>query len=221
MKSKRKKVESYIYSLMNKLDSSKNTTNIYKNLFKMMSDKQFQSFMEGIRDGDIRLIVILPNMKNDLKMNDIERIAEEYKVQIFDSLLFTSSTGRKYTTNKKYLILNLPVRRVKQYLFNKISLPESDERVNVLTGQVMPPDKGSKITDIETKILANKDLDTTILELIKLRGGDTKAYQEMKRLIEDNGTVSWDELSLDSTTKSVVVAGMYLNSLMLEHNLGG
>jgi hypothetical protein len=205
---------------MSDIDSTGKNTKLYKKLFKQMSDREFDSYMRDIRDGEGKLFIMLPNMKNSVTMNDIMDVAKKYNVKTHSRLVMNSG-NRKYKPDKKVLMLKLPVRRVKQYLFNKISLPDADNKVNILTGQVMNEDKGAKITDIETKILANKGLDEAIIELIKIRGGDTKAYQEAKRVIEETGSLSWNDLEIDSTTRSVVIAGMFLNGLMLDHNLGG
>jgi len=222
MNAKRKKVEAYLFKVLDDIDSTGANSKLYRTMFKKMSDTKFDQLMKKIRDGETRLFIMLPNMKNDLTMNDIVELAKKYAVDLYERVyLSDSQTGREYLTNKTYLILNLPVRRVKQYLFNKISLPESDSNVNLLTGQVINEDKGAKITDVETKILANKGLDTTLVELLKMRGGDTSLYQEAKRQIEETGDVSWEDLDINSMTKSVVIAGMFLEALMLEHNLGG
>jgi len=219
---KRKKVESYILTLMKKIDPSKYNFGMYSKLFEGMNDKEFDSYMVSLREKETSLFMISPNMKPRLKMNEIVELAKEYGVELFQRIfLIDPNTKRKYLTNKKYMILDLPVRRVKQYLFGKLSLPESDSHINALTGQVIPPDKGSALANIEVQILASKNLDKSLLEMVKVRGGDTKAYSQFKHQLEEEGRTSLAETPMDSRPRSVITTGIYLNAMMFEHNLSG
>ena len=212
----RKQVEKYIIDSISKID--KDNADRYKERFKEMTDSQFDKFMVVLKDGDTNLFVILPNMKKPITNNRLFSIADQFKVNLFDQIKFVDdSIGRSYFSPKKYLILELPVRRVKQYLFGKIGLPESDKRVSKLSGQVMQEDKGCKLSLIETQLLANKNLDSSVVEILKIRGGDLSAYYESKQHILNSGSLDLSMVDMEKTVpKSAVVAEGFLKAMHID-----
>jgi len=82
----------------------------------------------------------------------------------------------------------------------------------------MKPDKGAKISLIETQILANKNLETSVLELLKIRGGDLDAYYQYKNKIEETGRTSVNEIDDNSVPKSVIVNQEFLYGAHLDFN---
>ncbi len=217
---KRKVVETYIFELMDQLDPSGENTKRYKDMFKDMNDKAFTSYMKAIKDGKTQLALYQENLKKGLTNNQIVALAKKRKVKIFSKLRMTDpDVNREYLTTNEFLVVQVPIRRVSQYLFHKISLPEDDTHINPISGQVIPPDKGSKISSIEVQILGSKGLKTSILEMIKVRGGDTNAYQEMKHSIESDGDVSLGNLDLTNRTRSSVSAQILLRGIGIANNL--
>ena len=117
------------------------------------------------------------------------------------------------------MIIKLPIRRLAQYLFHKISLPEGDNHINPTSGQVIAPDKGSALSAIETQILASKGLNMSVLEMIKIRGGDNNAYISMKHAIEETGSTSMSEIPMKGQARSVTTVQCYFHSLGLDSNI--
>lgn len=219
IKKKRKLVENYIINSISKID--KDNAKRYERFFKSLSDEQFDKFMKALKSKKTQLRIYMPNFKKNITNNEVIKIAKEFKVQLHDHVrLKNRISNTYYYTKHKLLILKLPVRRLKQYLFNKIRLPESDRRISKLSGQVMKPDKGSKISLAELYILASKGFEKSIIELIKVRGGDLEAYNKLKHKILDSGNVMLNELDLDkSKPKSVVVLDGFLKAIHIDINL--
>lgn len=218
MSDKRKKVEEYILNLAKEFDQYGGTNaERYKKLFSSMNNKQFDDFMIAIRDGKSQLNIILPNDKNSLTSNDAVEIAKKRNVKIFSRVyMYDPHTNRRYLSKYPMMVITSPVRRLSQYLFHKISLPDGDNHVNPVTGQVIPPDKGAALSAIETQVLASKNLSTSIVELIKVRSGDMSAYRAMKYTIEEQGEVSMKDLPMDNQPRSAITMKNYFHGLMLE-----
>lgn len=215
----REQAELYILELMSQLDPSGFNTERYTKLFKSMSNQKFDEFMHLLKAGKTQLSIQLPNVITNITTNDVIAIAKKRKVKLFEKIVFHDShTKRKYTTKYPMLILNLPIRRLSQYLFHKISLPEGDQRVNPVSGQVIPPDKGAAISAIETQVLASKGLETSVVELIRVRSGDLNAYRSFKHQIEESGESKLADVPMSASPRSAIAAGRYLHSIGIESN---
>ena len=220
MTPKRQKVEDYIVSLMNTIDRTGLNTTRYKDMFAHMSDKQFDSWMKDLRDQKTKLYLWTPNMKVAVQIRDLITAANKVGCQLFERLrLWDNATRRYYTTPEKFLIVELPVRRVKQYLLDKLSVPDSDRVVNPTTGQVIKPDKGSAISMTEAQTYDSKGLHKCLDELLIVRGGNLEAYASFKAALENGGTASLDELDYSGGVRSAQVAQANLESMHIENNL--
>jgi hypothetical protein len=218
MNDKRKAVEEYVLKLMMEFDQyGGSNAERYSKLFKSMNDKQFDDFMMSIREKRNQLSVVLQNNNNTLTTEKVVALAKDRGVKIFSKVyMFDPHTNRKYLTKYPMMIITIPVRRLSQYLFHKISLPDGDNHVNPITGQVIPPDKGAALSAIETQILTSKNLTTSIVELIKIRSGDMSAYRSMKYLIEETGEVSIKDLPMTGQPRSTITIGNYFHGLMID-----
>ena len=182
MNKNRKACQEYIINSINMID--KDNGKRYKDFFSKLSDKDFDKYIKAIENKESAIMLYKPNLYKSFTNKKLFTLAKRFKIILFDKLRFRNFfTGKYFYSNYKFLILRLPIRRVKQYLFDKISLPESDQHVSKLSGQVMKPDKGSKISLIETYMLSNRKLEKSILEFIKVRGGDLEAYNKFKNQI--------------------------------------
>lgn len=218
MTPKRKKVQDYIIKSLEKIDQD--NAKFFKEKFNQMSDQEFDKFMNALKNQDTNIFVYLPNMKKSITNNKVFELAKEFNVIYKDKIKFKdNNTGRHYYSNHEYIILELPVRRVIQYVMGKIGLPESDRRISKLTGQVIKPDKGSKISLIEAQFIAYKNLEASFVELVKFRGGDIHGYQQYKQQILNSGTVYLSSLDQDtSRPRSVKTLDAYFKAMHIDMN---
>ncbi len=222
--SKRKEAEQIILSYIDRIDvsSAKHNTEYYTNLFKSMTDQQFDKFMQGLRDKKITLSMIIPNggdVKVDVKNNF--KLAKELGYEFVDHLRFKDVPELgTYITPVKYLTMILPVKRAAQTLSKKISIPESDNKIDMLSGQVTGKSKSSKITLPEIQILAGLGLKSSIRELVKIRGGDLGGKNAMNTMLIKTGEASQQEIEPYTTgVKSVEVLKNYFKSIHLASTL--
>lgn len=150
-------------------------------------------------------------------MENLQLVATKYKFNHYEKLWITPEDGGPtYLTPPKYLIIKVPVRRQAQLLVKKISIPENNRVVDKLSGQATGPSKGAKISLPETQILDALNLPNTLLELLKIRGGDEGAFRAYNASISRTGYASQSELAnyatgVDSTAtlKAILTACHY------------
>ncbi|QHJ76704.1 MAG: hypothetical protein [Bacteriophage sp.] len=225
MNPKRKKVQDYIMNLLKSV-SPKDRLNKkrYTEFFEKLTDAEFDTWMNDIRSGKTKLYYIQKNGQDAdalLSENDIIDTANKIGVELEQRVnIWDSSQQRYYKTPYKYLILQVPVRRLKQNLLSKMSVPDGDTKINPTTGQVVKPDKAASVSMTEAQTIASKGLSKTLTELLTVRGGDVTSYGNYKALLEDMGDVSLKELNLtNSTVRSVSVTRAYLQAMGLDNNL--
>lgn len=219
IKEKKKKILAYLTKHFKTLDPTGINVERYKKLIEPMSDKEFDKFMHLVKDGKFQIHLTNPNMKNNLDMNNLLTTADNVGCKIFHRIWIHDSTmDITYLTDKEYPIFNLPIRRQSQFLEEKMAVPESDTTTDLLTGQVTSDSRASSITQPEIQALHARGLDTTLEELVRVRGGDIHAYGDFKRQLEETGEVSLEQIDPDSRTRSSVMAKVLLRGCHLDVN---
>ena len=221
MTEKRKLVQNKIFEYMDSLDDSGYNRERYEKMFANMSDKEFDNYMNDLKDKRTKLMLFTPNMKVVLKMKNIIETSKKTNSIIFDRIWMVDPvTKQKYLTNYKYLILRLPIRRTRQFLMHKLSVAESDKRIDSLTGQVVKPDAASSISFVEAQLLyARGGLEDVLVEFMKVRGGDIHAYAKFKQQLEENGSAYLSSLDDNTRVRSAIVMSTILKSMLLDNNL--
>jgi hypothetical protein len=222
MNAKRKAVEEYLYKHLDTIDPTHSNSDRYKRIFAKMNDAQFDVFMQKLRNKQHQLYLIAPTGRVNIKLNDLFKAAKELGVEFFEQIWLTDThTGKRYLTPNKYIVIKVPIRRLKQYLVHKMSLPKSDKKIDYLTGQVILEDRASNLSFVEVQELYAYNFKNSLLELFKVRGGDIYAYQDMKNKINETGTASLDDIAPNSMVRSTVVLSQILNACMLANNYFG
>jgi len=222
MSGNRKSAEELILKYIDKLLPGSENTQIYKDLFASMDDEQFEQFIVSLETGKSRLAIIAPNFSsNPLSVDRNIEIAKELGHEFFEQVWMEDPNGGpNYLSTEKYLVVDLPLRRQAQLLIKKISIPDDNRSIDHLTGQPTGNSKGSKISYPELQILAAHQLDNTITELIKYRGGDLNGFNAMNDSISRTGGVSLNSLdTLGSKVKSTQTLSTYLTAMHLRNTL--
>lgn len=201
MAGNRKAAQAQILSDLEEILPGSQNIALYKARFDKMSDKQFDDFMKGLKEGTERLSLIAANF-DKVKLTVPRNLAtgKKWGHDFFQRVWMPAENGApRFLTPIKYLILKLPIRRQAQHLIKKISIPEDNKSVDDLTGQPTGKSKGSKISYPEFLVLASHGLDKTIKETMTMRGGDTGAFNAMNRALAQKGSVSFSEVEPFST----------------------
>ena len=215
MNPKRKQTEDFILKHITMMEPSGSNTTLYKKHFESMSDKQFDDFMKNLK-----ITLNIPNGKITINIRNLLKTSKSLKMNLFKKIKrYDAITGMYYTFPHKYLILRLPVRRAKQYLQHKLSVAESDKRLDSLTGQVAKPDKSSSISFVEAQLLYARGLDNTLTEYMKVRGGDIHAFSNFKQQLEETGTAKLSNIDPNTIPRSTLVVSRILKCMYIDNNI--
>lgn len=218
----RKAFEKTVLEWISELDTSGENTEIYKTRFAKMSDKEIEEYVKAIEAGEDFISLVYPNLKKSkITVENNLRVAKKLGHEFFQRLWLTDqSTGQRYLTPVKYLVIDLPVRRQVQMLSKKMSIPKDNIHIDELTNQPRDDSKASAISFPELLVLFSQGLDQSVLEFIKLRGGDQRAYNAVERAIAEQGEVNTDFIMQAGTrVKSTETLSAYLKAMHFNNNL--
>lgn len=196
-------------------------TPVYRQIFEGMDDAAFERFIQRCERGYV-VPLIVPNMKGpQISIERNLQVAEEWGHAFFERIWLTDpATGVTHLTPKKYLVIEWPMRRQQQTLDKKMSVPKDNSHIDDLTGQVTGESKGSSVTLPELQVLFSEGLNDTIIELIKVRGGDQEAFSVFEREIIQTGEASLANVAQTGTRpKSTTTVGTFLTSSHLRNDL--
>jgi len=221
MKQKRATIEKMIYDTVQIMDPSGDNTKRWQDIFSKMSNAEFGKFIEKLRNKEVQLNIVMPNMKKVPKIPDLVKAAEKVGLTLAHRLWLPDKTrpGKRYLTNEKYLVLELPIRRAQQEWDKKLQVPSRDTHVDALTGQVIMDDRACHLSTPEIQALATRGLDATLSELVKVRGGDVMAYGDFKRQLEESGEANISSLDPRTRARSGILAKVLLQSMLIDNNL--
>lgn len=222
MNAAREAVESYLLGAMAQVMDGNKNPEIYKDFFARLDDDQFEALMTRMEKDGESFPFYHPNFTG--KNIDLEHliglITKEGGAFMEQIHMVDFETGQKFLTPIKYPILRLPLRIQQQKLQKKMSVPKDNKHVDDLTGQPTTESKGSAISYPEIQILYAMGLNKTMQELLKVRGGDEKAYREYNNEIIATGGVNVGVIASQKTkVKSGKTVGAILTAMMLSNNL--
>ena len=222
MSSPRELVTKEIIAFQNAFVPGTGNAEIYETYLNNMSDKAFSDFIERLRNKTEKISVFLPiNSKFKLRFSHIEKIARKLNYSFWHRLRLTDSeTGQIALTQSTHMVIDLILRRQVQMLWKKMSVAEDSKHIDVLTGQPTNESKGSSTSFPENNAMIARGMVDAPTELIKMRGGDTDAYNLARRLIQRNGVVSLKDIEhLPTRAKVVDTTSAYLKAMHLRNNL--
>lgn len=201
-----------------------------KQRLEAMSDSEFDVYIRSlarpVNDEDLVHQEILPFVSPNLKdprvtMDNLMNVADKIGYLFFEHLWLTDPhTGVVYLTPQKYLTLHMTIRRQAQMLTKKSSIPADARHVDEMSGQVTGKSKGSKISFPELQAQLSHGLEHTLIEEIKVRGGDRTAQGEFERQLIENGEASIEDVTQSGdVTKSTSTVAVLYRGMMIDTNL--
>lgn len=217
----RKKAEEFYLAFLHETAPNNPNIAMYRELFASMNDQQFEKFVERLENGDC-LAFVDPNGSgiNVTTENNI-RVGKLIGVEFFERLILTNQdTGFEFVSNHPYMVIDVPARRAAQALEKKVSIPKDDQHVDQLTDQATGVSKGSTITGPELQLQYAQNWDATTEELMKVRGGDAKAYRLYKDQAVKDGRISLNLIrQYNTTNRSVELYSTLLTMAHIGNNL--
>lgn len=222
MNAAREAVQEYISKAMAQVLPGNQNPEIYADFFGRLDDDQFDALMDRLEKDEESFPFYHPNFTG--KNIDLEHliglIKQEGGAFMEQINMVDFETGQKFLTPIQYPILRLPLRIQQQKLQKKMSVPKDNKHVDDLTGQPTTESKGSAISYPEIQILYAMGLNKTMQELLKVRGGDEKAYRDYNNEIIATGGVNVGAIASQKTkVKSGKTVSAILNAMMLSNNM--
>ena len=207
-KSTREKMEKTIYDVFSTLDPSKTTADKYRNLFKKMSDVEFDKFFKNLfaQENDY-LVLDIVDYERDLKIENVEKAAKLLNVPLFERVVMPyASTDKDKPIVTKY---EVPVgyihcKRVQQFLRKKNATSTDISMRSAISGQVMGKDKNARDSDLENYALVTLGAEECLREFMGPRADDPVMKNEMYTQIAKNGYVSLNDLTSDVKNKTTL-----------------
>lgn len=230
MSKKREKVTKFILDNIGKIcPDDKTNVELLRKKLTAFTDVEFEAYIRRLGPAttpeQIKQREILPYYVPNLGKFRIS-IARNFQLvralgkSMTHRLVMTDgATGLQYVTPHEYPVFDLPVRRQAQTVVKKRSIPEHDQRIDDLTHQPTSQSKGSRVSAPELGSLSSRGLNATIMEKIKVRGGDDAAYREMRRQLIENGECSLAQVSGLGKAKSIDTMAVFFNCMHLGNNL--
>lgn len=229
----RQKIIDHLKDRLNDMIPNTPMIGLYEKTINAMTDEQLEAWIQALENGsqdfpDLSkpsdtISLIVPNLDKNNRLNITRNLALAEKMghEFFEQVWLTNeATGQVTLTNRKYLCMDIPIRRQAQTLDLKISVADDDNVIDDLTGQVTGDSKGSSISYPEVQMLDAQGLSATLNELLRARGGDTEAWRLMKSNIIKYGQFSQEELdTLDSRAKVNETFSKILKAMHIRNNL--
>ena len=206
--STRTELEKDLYDWLDDMDpSGKNTTRM-KNFLVKMSDKEFyQYFDKYFNDPDMFIGCAYEPMNNPVNVQFIESIAKKHNIKLYERVykpFLTGDTNDPPGTVYDILVVDYPIKRLKQMVFKKSHTSVSNTKRDARTGQVTGDNKTARVTDAEAFSLIVQELYNCAEAYYGPMSDDTNAQYEMMRLIQRDGEVSLKDLPKDPTGKTTM-----------------
>ncbi len=222
MAKNRKAAEQFIIDSIGKIVKGNFNTDRYKKYFASLSDVDFDYFMASLKNESKFLTIQLPNFgESDITVENNVKVAAQLGLDFFQRIWMGPTKDMpRYLTPIKYLVVDLPVRRASQMLIKGISVAEHNRTTDMYTGQVAGDSKTSKISFPELQVAAAMNLDNSMIELIKYRGGDIKGGYALDAMLKKYGHANIATLSkYASGVESTDTLKTFLNCCHLKNNL--
>ena len=219
MNAKRKQIESLVYETFDKLDTTGQNTNYYKELFADMSDQEFERFIK--KDFPFRFhtkaFEISPSM------SDINNACKVLAVPLLEKValpyLYENTEGVP-VNSKECLVGYIPLKKMKQFITKKNDMFTEISERDMKTGLLVSFDKNGNTSDREMEALAVMGLDNTMTEFSRHRADSMRAKSTFYSTINTVGQVSLKDAPVDiddSLAKNLM--NTYLIGSMLNSNL--
>jgi len=118
MAGNRKAAQKFIIEQISQIVPSSENGKLYEDMFKGMSDREFDLLMRQLEEGTTILPLIIPNMnKSKLDTTRNIKLARKLGHEFYEQLWLTDpATGKEYLTPLKYMVVTLPLKRQSQLL---------------------------------------------------------------------------------------------------------
>ena len=224
MVTNRKQIEQLVYDFYDALDPSGSNTDKYKSIFSSLNDKEFEKYMKDfLSKEDENFILDIVDFEHEMKMEYTEKAAKLLGIELFEYVYLPHLNRNKTNpirTSEKCLVGYFNTKRTQQFLHKKNALSNSNEHINVLTGQVTRDDKNARDSDIEASMLVSIGADKILEEFHGFRADDHVMKRQARKDISTKGYIVLDELENNPVNKVTLnTVSTYLLAMGISNDL--
>ena len=184
-----KEIQQWITNFVESILPGGGNKEMYTAVFAQMSDKDFERYMWKVEERGY-LDIIVPNLvAHKLSTERNIKIAKKFGHEFFERVMI-KDREKSYMSNVKYMIVQLPVRRQSQHSIKGISTSEDNRQLDQLSGQPTSASKAARISYPEAQLMNGMNLPTSLVELMKMRGGDIGMFNASKSMASATGAIS-------------------------------
>ena len=209
-KPKRAKMEKLIYDTMDKLDPTGVNVTKYRNLFKAMSDQQFDLYFKKLFASEVDFLTLdVIDYEIDLRLEHVEAAAKVLGVPLMEHVAMpyvNMDNDNPIVTKQPVITGYLHIKRMQQTLSKKNSTSTDIGERSALTGQVTGKDKNGRDSDTENFALVTLDANDTLKEFLGPRADDRVMKAEMYSDISRKGYANLSGLTNDVNNKATLNA---------------
>lgn len=187
-----------------------------------LSDKALRDYVDLLESGKHTIPIAAEAFSDSISQERTLKVAKEIGHKVRQKIWFIDKDDPnvRYLSPIAFPVFTLPVRVLQQTVESKRSIPSDVSIIDDLSGQVTGDSKGSRITSPELQALNSHNIDNTIIEYLKGRGGDQEANRVMEKELMATGKVTTDTIMASGTkVKSTEVASTLLTSAHIKNNL--
>jgi hypothetical protein len=225
MATARATVEGICLKRLKEWDASGINAKYYEDLFKGMSDSDFDNFMQKMITGDNPLSGIIPNFSSvKVGVSHNVAMAASMGYQCYQRIWVTDPvTGTRYLTTNSHLVYETNVCRQIQLHDKKISVPDNNTEIDARTGQPANASRAARCSGPELMMIKARGLNNTIIEMMKFRGGDlvSMRYLDDQIIKTGHGSMAGTPGQSERMPKSVQTMSAILNAMMFTNNFAG
>lgn len=204
----RREIEQDFYDFLDACDPSGRNTERLKQLFVSMDDKKFFQYIDRFFDNPKANIQVgyLP-YDNPVSIEFINKLAKAEGIPLYETIYkpyVTGDTDDPPASIHPVLVLDVPIKRLKQMINTKnhatISASKRDPRTNQVTGD----DRVGRVTDVESYSMIVQELYACAQESFGPMADDEAAAYTMMRKIQQDGEFELADLPNDPLNKKTM-----------------
>ena len=220
----RQEIEKDIFQLLDDMDPSGENAKRMKEFFATMDDNSFYRYMEEFYSNDGKnYVVTYKQYDNPVNIPFIQKLCKKYGVSLYEYIYepyLNEDTEDPPRSVHKIMVLDMPIKRLKQMVLTKNHNSVNPTKVDARTGQVTGHDKVARTTTPELYSLLVQNQYHAAKEQFGPLGDNAAANYEMIRRIQRDGEVELRDLPDDPLDKVALnTVGYYLYGSCLATNL--
>lgn len=207
---------------LNDIDRSGRSAQFFQEMIDKMTPTEIEEYVKRLeREEDYLAVIMQFNDNKSITYENNVKVAKKRGVKIFQRIWYVDpKTKQEILCPEVRPVYLLPVKRQIETIEYKISYSTSNMKIDAHTGQVIGDAQASRISYPELMVVYSQQLNWSLVEFMKYRGGDVKGRVEFNNLLRNTGDVSTQNLLRNKTTvKSSETLQIYFLAMHWQTNI--